>query len=171
MKNIELKKAIASILESAHPLKKDQSGMYIAEWINEYGFKCTYRFSEDMREALLKRAGQLQRAPSQKYTYKSWEVLQKGMAFLEKNKNVIGALYDIDYQMKEHGYDVQQACSIVFKDKKKLPPGFYKCYLGYGYPRYTHFCCVADNKKYEIDLLIRLLPTLPKAWLDEIDIL
>lgn len=169
MKNIELKKTIASILDSAQPLK-GHSGMYIAEWVNEYGFKCTYHFNGDMKEELLKRAGQLKRASSPKYTYKGWKIIQEGMAFLERNKNVIDTLYDIDYQMKKHGYDVHKACSIVFKDKKFLPSGFRKRYGGYDSTRYIPFCCVAD-KEYEIELLIQLLPTLPKAWLDEIGIL
>lgn len=163
-----LKKEISSILDSARPIKKDRSGMLIAERVNECGFKCTYRFSEDMRSELQKRAGQLERNPSPKS--KSWEIIQKGLVFLERNKNVINTLYDIDYQMTEHGYDVHEACRIVFKDKKVLPPGFTKYYVGYGHTRYTHFCCRADTE-YAIDFLIRLLPTLPKAWLDEIDLL
>lgn len=166
MKNGELKKEIASILDSAIPDKKDQWGITrIVERTNDYGFKCTYRFSEDMREELLKRAGQLKKKSSPKY--KPWEYIQKGLLFLEENQEAIQVLYDIDYLMKEHGYDAQESCGILFKDKKALPPGFYKKYLHHTGPKF--YVTLTDGSLYGVECLIKQLPILPKAWLKEIE--
>lgn len=56
-----LKKEVATILDSAQPLKRVNrldGEIYVAERINEYGFKCTYQFREESRNELLRRAGQ-----------------------------------------------------------------------------------------------------------------
>lgn len=159
-----LKKEVATILDNAQPLKRvnrSDGEIYVAERINEYGFKCTYQFREESRNELLRRAGQ----PLKKTLPKNrnGEYIQKGLLFLERNKDVIQTLCDINYLMREHNYDIQEACRILFKDKKVLPPGFHEAHSYKGFVTYH----ILDNS-YTIERLIELVPMLPIAWLKEI---
>lgn len=163
MKSCRLKDEIGVILNSARPLE-GQTNMYITEKVNEHGLKCTYRFSEDAKEVLQGRTRQQKKSPSK---YKGWEYIQKRLSFLERHKEVIQTLFDINYLLNAHNYDTQKACQILFRDKKVLPSGFRK-----EYSRYTgcsDYIVTADNSRYTIDSLISLLPTLPKAWLKEVE--
>lgn len=164
MKNIGLKKEIAAILGSAQPVK-GQPGTYVAERVNECGLKCTYRFNEDMKTELLKRAGQPRKSNSKS---RSWEYIQKGLLFLQENQHIIPTLLDINYLMKEQGYSVQAACEVLFKNKKTLPQGFYREHIGYAFTRYTEFRVKANGgSQCSVSRLIDLIPILPKAWLEK----
>ena len=75
--------------------------------------------------------------------------------------------------MEKHGYDVQNACKVLFKDKKALPAGFYRksiheYYMGSEW--YTKYYFEAAGKQWHLERLIDLLPMLPKGWLDGIEI-
>lgn len=117
VRNVSLKKEIEDILENARPSKN----LCVSERINEQGFKCTYSFPGNMREELMRRASRPKRQQPQ---YRGGEYTQKGLALLEKNREAIQVLFDIRYLMEKHGYDVQNACKVLFKDKKALPAGF-----------------------------------------------
>lgn len=167
VRNVSLKKEIEDILENARLSKN----LCVSERINEQGFKCTYSFPGNMREELMRRASRSKRQQPQ---YKGGEYTQKGLALLEKNREAIQVLFDIRYLMEKHGYDVQNACKVLFKDKKALPAGFCRksireYYMGSVW--YTKYCFEAAGKQWHsLERLIDLLPMLPKAWLEGIEI-
>lgn len=166
VRNVSLKKEIEDILENARPSKN----LYVSERINEQGFKCTYSFPGNMREELMRRASRPKRQQPQ---YRGGEYTQKELALLEKNREAIQVLFDIRYLMEKHGYDVQNACKVLFKDKKALPAGFCRKSVPYYMSSvwYTKYCFEAAGKQQpSLERLIDLLPMLPKAWLDGIEI-
>lgn len=160
--NKSLKKQIASILddarstsERANPLTGD---IYVSERVNEHGYKCTYRFSEEMKDELLKRADRFNRKPAEK---NGGLAFQKGLLFLKENTGVLQTLFDIQHLIGSYKYTAQDACRILFKDKKGLPLGF--CKKG---PYYY----MSMDYSHSIDYYVRLLPMVPKAWLKGIEI-
>ena len=167
VRNVSLKREIADILENARLSKN----LYVSERINEQGFKCTYSFPGNMREELMRRASRPKRQQPQ---YKGGEYTQKGLAFLEKNREAIQVLFDIRYLMEKHGYDVQNACKVLFKDKKALPAGFCRKSVPYYMSSVQNTeCCfgAAGKQQHSLERLIDLLPMLPKAWLEGIEII
>ncbi|UVS57324.1 hypothetical protein NXX16_18480 [Bacteroides fragilis] len=123
VRNVSLKREIEDILENARLSKN----LCVSERINEQGFKCTYSFPGNMREELMRRASRPKRQQPQ---YKGGEYTQKGLALLEKNREAIQVLFDIRYLMEKHGYDVQNACKVLFKDKRR-------CLLVFAVNRYV----------------------------------
>lgn len=167
VRNVSLKREIEDILENARLSKN----LCVSERINEQGFKCTYSFPGNMREELMRRASRPKRQQPQ---YRGGEYTQKGLALLEKNREAIQVLFDIRYLMEKHGYDVQNACKVLFKDKKALPAGFCRKSVPYymSSVRNTEYCFGAAGKQQpSLERLIDLLPMLPKAWLEGIEII
>lgn len=67
---MSLKKQLANILDTAIISGSGKVGrtrytanhdIYVAERVNEHGYKCTYHFEGDYKEELLKRAASIQR--------------------------------------------------------------------------------------------------------------
>lgn len=149
----------------------DNHNMYVAERVNEYGYKCAYHFSGDYKEELLKRAASLQRRTPCKF--KEWQngnSTQKVMLFLKENKEVLQVLSDIGYLMRNYNYNAQEACGILFKDKKKLP----SCFRLDGKNRYSKVSVYRFNASgysgdRNIEYLIGIVRILPKAYLKGID--
>lgn len=145
--------------------------IYVAERVNEYGYKCTYRFEGDYKEELLKRAASIQRGTPCKF--KEWQngnSTQKVMLFLKENKEALQALIDIDYLMRTYNYDVQKACGILFKDKKKLP----SCFRldgknGRSKTPVYRFDMSGYYGNRNIEYLIGIVRILPKSYLKGID--
>lgn len=164
-KKVTLKKEIGAILENAHPVR----GLCVSERINEQGFKCTYSFPENMREEILQRASKPKRQQTPNW---GAEYIQKGLALLGKNREAIQVLFDIRYLMEEHGYNVQKASKVLFKDRKELPAGFHRKTVRacYGAVWNTEYYIVdAKKQRYSLKRLIDLLPILPKAWLKDVE--
>ena len=176
---VSLKKEITSVLDNAKLVESRkarrsrvwETNMYVTERVNEHGCTCTYCFNGDIKEALLKRAASIQRETPMKF--KEWQNgnrTQKVMLFLKENKEALQALSDIDYLMRTYNYDAQEACSVLFKDKKKLPSCFrlesknkqskapiYRFDMGGYY----------GNRN--IEYLIGIVRILPKSYLKGID--
>lgn len=178
---MSLKKEVASILDTAVISESgkirltrytaDNHNMYVAERVNEYGYKCAYHFDGDYKEELLKRAASIQRGTPCKF--KEWQngsSTQKVMLFLKENKEVLQVLSDIDYLMRNYNYDAQEACGILFKDKKKLP----SCFRLDGkngrskMPVYR-FDMSGYCGNRNIEYLISIVRILPKSYLKGID--
>ena len=176
---VSLKKEITDILDNGKLVENRKSGhtqvsetdMYVTHRVNEQGYECTYYFDESSKEMLLKRAASLQREMPMKF--KEWQNgnrTQKVMLFLKENKETLQALIDIDYLMRTYNYDVQKACGILFKDKKKLPSCFRlesknkqsKAPL-YSFDTGAYF----GNRN--IEYLIDIVSILPKSYLKEIE--
>lgn len=181
-----LKKEIGSILDEAefigdrrveYPLYRGrkvqllQTNMYVTERINEQGYKCIYHFDGDIKGALLRRAASIRKEIPYKFKDSENGIrTQKVILFLKEHKESLQALCDISYLMKSHNYDVQEACRVLFKDKKTLPSCFclerksgrskistYRFYMD-GYYQHT-----------EIEYLLDMLCILPKSYLKGID--
>lgn len=144
--------------------------MYVAERVNEYGYKCAYHFEGDYKEALLKRAASIQRETPMKF--KEWQNgngTQKVMLFLKENKEALQALSDIDYLMRTYNYDAQEACSVLFKDKKKLPSCFrLESKNKQSKALIYRFDMVGYYGNRNIEYLIGIVRILPKSYLKEI---
>lgn len=177
---VSLVKEITSILDNAKLVEHRSSrrtrvaenNMFVAERVNEQGYKCTYCFFGGDKDALLKRAASIQKGTPIKF--KEWQngnKTQKVMLFLKENKEALQLLYDIHYLMKTHKYDVQEACSILFKDKKKLPPYFR---LGSKNGRCATPIYLFDTSgRFDyrnIEYFIGIARTLPKSYLEGIDV-
>lgn len=145
--------------------------MYVAERVNEYGYKCAYHFEGDYKEELLKRAASIQRGTPCKF--KEWQNgnrTQKVMLFLKENKEVLQALSDIDYLMRTYNYDAQEACSVLFKDKKKLPSCFrLESKNKQSKALIYRFDMVGYYENRNIEYLIGVVRILPKSYLKGID--
>lgn len=174
-----LKKEITDILDNGKLVENRKSGhtqfsetdMYVTHRVNEQGYECTYYFGESSKEMLLKRAASIQREMPMKF--KEWQNgnrTQKVMLFLKENKEALQALIDIDYLMRTYNYDVQKACGILFKDKKKLP----SCFRldgkngGSKTPIYR-FDVGGYYGNRNIEYLIGIVRILPKSYLRGID--
>lgn len=160
------KKEMASLIENARLRKVNGQKLYVVERLNEQGFICTYKFPEDMREEILRRINHPKR---QKDQCKGGKPTQEKLAFLKKHKELIQVLFDIQYLMKSRtNCTAYEACKVLFKDKKKLPSGFYRKY--YGVNRYTEYCIgYSKEQHYSVDNFIDLLSILPKTWLEGIE--
>ena len=160
------KKEMTSLIENARLRKVNGQKLYVVERLNEQGFICTYKFPEDMREEILRRINHPKR---QKDQCKGGKPTQEKLAFLKKHKELIQVLFDIQYLMKSRaGCTVREACTVLFKDKKKLPSGFYRKY--YAYNQYTAYCIgYSREQHYSAEDFIDLLPILPKTWLEGIE--
>lgn len=176
---MSLKKEVASILDTAVISESgkvrhtrygaDNHNMYVAEIVNEYGYKCAYHFSGDYKEELLKRAASIQRGTPCKF--KEWQngnSTQKVMLFLKENKEVLQVLSDIGYLMRN--YNAQEACGILFKDKKKLP----SCFRldgknGRSKTPVYRFNMSGYYGNRNIEYLIGIVRILPKSYLKGID--
>lgn len=148
-----------------------QTNMYVTERINEQGYKCVYHFDGDIKEELLRRAASIRKKIPYKFKDSENGIrTQKVILFLKEHKESLQALCDINYLMKTYNYDVQKACSVLFKDKKTLPSCFclerksdrskistYRFYMD-GYYQHT-----------EIEYLLDMLRILPKSYLKGID--
>lgn len=178
---MSLKKEMANILDTAiisgsGKVKRtrytaNNHDIYVAERVNEYGYKCTYRFEGDYKEELLKRAASIQRGTPCKF--KEWQngnSTQKVMLFLKENKEVLQVLSDIGYLMRNYNYDAQEACGILFKDKKKLPSCFRleSKNKQSKVPLYS-FDTGAYFGNRNIEYLIGIVRILPKSYLKEIE--
>ena len=132
---ISLKKEIANIIDNAEYLgdrkvkcnwyNMVQTNMCVAEVVNEHGYKCTYHFKEDSKDVLLQRAAAIQRGTS--YKFKAGDngnSTQQILLFLKENRDALQVLHDINYLMKANNCNAQQACRVLFKDKKQSPPNF-----------------------------------------------
>lgn len=178
-RKMPLKKEITDILDNGKLVENRKSGhtqvsetdMYVTHRVNEQGYECTYYFDESSKEMLLKRAASIQREIPIKF--KEWQNgnrTQKVMLLLKENKETLQALIDIDYLMRTYNYDVQKACGILFKDKKKLPSCFRlesknkqsKAPL-YSFDTGAYF----GNRN--IEYLIGIVRILPKSYLRGID--
>lgn len=183
---MSLKKEIANIVDSADFLgsrkiqcniyerKKQitQTNMYMTEVVNEHGFKCIYHFKGDYKDMLLKRAASIRKETT--YKFKDREngtSTQKIILYLKEHKEALQVLCDINCLMKARKYDTQEACSILFKDKKQLPsniclesangrckPTIYRFYMGNYFQR--------TKIEYLIDYI---LPILPKSYFGRIE--
>lgn len=178
---MSLKKEVASILDTAvisesGKVRHTRYGannhdIYVAERVNEHGHKCTYRFNGDYKEELLKRAASIQRGTPCKF--KEWQngnSTQKVMLFLKENKEVLQVLSDIGYLMRNYNYNAQEACGILFKDKKKLP----SCFRldgknGCSKTPVYHFDMSGYYGNRNIEYLIGIVRILPKSYLKGID--
>lgn len=165
------KKEMTSLIENARLRKVNGQELYVVERLNEQGFICTYKFPEDMREEILRRINHPKR---QKDQCKWGKSTQEKLTFLKKHKELIQVLFDIQYLMKARANcTVREACRVLFKDKKKLPSGFYRKSVTNYYPgadwnvRY----CIGYSKEqhYSVESFINLLPILPKTWLEGIE--
>lgn len=178
---MSLKKELASILDTAVISGSGKVGrtrytannhnIYVAERVNEYGYKCTYHFEGDYKEELLKRAASIQRGTPCKFQeWQNGNSTQKVMLFLKENKETLQVLSDIDYLMRNYKYDAQEACGILFKDKKKLP----SCFRPDGKngrsktPVYR-FDMSGYYGNRNIEYLIGIVRILPKSYLRGID--
>lgn len=176
---VSLKKEIIGILDNAKLVENgkakrtrvSETNMYVTHRVNEQGYECTYYFDESSKEMLLKRAASIQREMPIKF--KEWQNggrTQKVMLFLKENKEALQALIDIDYLMKTYNYDVQEACRVIFKDKKTLPSCFRlesknkqsKAPI-YSFDTGVYF----GNRN--IEYLIDIVRILPKSYLKEIE--
>lgn len=160
------KKEMTSLIENARLRKVNGQKLYVVERLNEQGFICTYKFPEDMREEILRRINHPKR---QKDQCKGGKPTQEKLAFLKKHKELIQVLFDIQYLLKTYtNYTVHEACSVLFKDKKKLPSGFYRKYYG-GYQDIRYCIRYSGEQHYSVKDFIDLLPILPKTWLEGIE--
>lgn len=162
------KKEMTSLIENARLRNVNGQKVYVVERLNEQGFICTYKFPEGMREEILRRINHPKR---QKYRCKGGKSTQEKLAFLKKHKELIQVLFDIQYLMKSRaGRTVHEACVVLFKDKKKLPSGFYRKSVTNYYPGvYQNIkYCIGYSKEqhYSVESFIDLLPILPKTWLE-----
>lgn len=183
---MSLKKEIVGIIDNAEFLGNrkiagsqydkrkqiSQTNMYVTEVIDEHGCKRIYHFNGNYKDVLLQRAASINRATS--YKFKDREngtSTQKIMLFLKEHKEALQALYDINYLMTAHKYNAQEACRVLFKDKKQLPPniriegtnGFYKPTI---YRFYTDSYFRSTRIEYLIDYI---LPILPKAYFNGLE--
>ena len=178
-RKMPLKKEITDILDNGKLVENRKSGhtqvsetdMYVTHRVNEQGYECTYYFDESSKEMLLKHAASIQRGTSCKF--KEWQngnSTQKVMLFLKENKEVLQVLSDIGYLMRNYNYDAQEACGILFKDKKKLP----SCFRldgkngGSKTPIYR-FDVGGYYGNRNIEYLIGIVRILPKSYLRGID--
>lgn len=179
-----LKKEIGSILDEAefvgdrkvecprHTGRKYllQTNMYVTERINEQGYKCVYHFDGDSKEALLHRATSMQKETP--YRFKNSENgsgTQKVILLLKERKDALQALCDISYLMKTYNYDVQAACSVLFKDKKALPSCFRLERISNRKTSIYRFYLDGYYQHKEIKYFLEILKILPKSYLKGID--
>lgn len=178
MKNeISLKKEIANIIDNAkhfgdRKVKYNgynivQTNMCVAEVVKEHGYKCTYYFKEDCKDLLLQRAAAIQRGTSYKFKARdNGNSTQQILLFLKKNRDALQVLHDINYLMKANNYNAQEACRVLFKDKKQSPPNFClertndSCN-----PTIYCFYMNSYSQRINIEYLIEnILPILPKSY-------
>ena len=150
---MSLKKQLANILDTAIISGSGKVGrtrytanhdIYVAERVNEHGYKCTYHFEGDYKEELLKRAASIQRGTPCKF--KEWQ-----------NGNSTQKV-------------MQEACGILFKDKKKLP----SCFRldgknGRSKTPVYRFDMSGYYGNRNIEYLIGIVRILPKSYLKGID--
>lgn len=185
---MSLKKEIANIIDNAEFLgnkivncniyegKKHipQTNMYVTEVVNEHGYKCVYYFKENSKDILLQRAASASERKATSYKFKDRENgnnTQKVVLYLKEHKETLQVLCDIRYLMKAHKCGAQEACKVLFKDKKQLPHNFYVDTAN-GFNRSTiyyfyggvHFPCI--KIEYLIDYM---LPILPKSYFEGIE--
>ena len=92
------------------------------------------------------------------------------MLFLKESKEALQVLSDINYLMRNYNYDVQEACGILFKDKKKLP----SCFRldgknGRSKTPVYRFDMSGYYGNRNIEYLIGIVRILPKSYLKGID--
>jgi len=183
---ISLKKEIANIVNSAEFLGNrkvrcdiyntkeyiSQTNMYVTEIVDEHGNKCIYHFEGGCKDMLLKRAASFRKETV--YKFKDSEngtSTQKVIIFLKEHKEALQVLCDINSLMKAHDYGVQEACSILFKDKKHLPPNFgMERVNGRSQPAIYCFYMGRYFRSTKIEYLIDyILPILPKVYFDGLE--
>lgn len=174
---ISLKKEIANIIDNAEHLgdrkvkcnryNMVQTNMCVAEVVNEHGYKCTYYFKENCKDLLLQRAAAIQRGTSYKFkTRDNGNSTQQILLFLKENSDALQVLHDINYLMKTNNYNAQQACRILFKDKKQLPPNFCQVRTNDSCnPIIYRFYMNSYSQRINIEYLMEnILPILPKSY-------
>lgn len=157
MKEIKTLKAIKDILKAGSPV--DSTNMCA---VTETG-----RYTWDRRDEadLLTRA---RRIDKEKRVTGNGEKFQKMMKFLEDEPEIIQALFDIRYIMNTQSKDVQEACKILWKNKKELPCWVKREYVSPYVP--GPLCYRMNNEaQREIEPYISLLDYLPPAWLKDIE--